>query len=278
MKEKNPDIQIVGIDPFGSILAQPESLNESDVGTYHVEGIGYDFIPGALDRSLVDSWYKTSDAPSFEMARRLIAEEGLLCGGSCGSTVYGAINWLKEQGLDKKKDLRCVCVLSDGIRNYLTKFVSDEWMVAHGFMETDVLVQKSHPLFGKTTADLEIKPIPHYDDRFTVNDALDALNAGQVAVPIIENGKIKGIVTRDSILKSVVKKGLGNQNSASKAMTKDIAVVDYSTDLTAIDALFAQHEIVFVQKKDEEGKVESLFGVSKLELIQLYRSLTKELL
>jgi cystathionine beta-synthase len=210
LKELNPNIKIVGIDPFGSILAQPESLNESDVCTYHVEGIGYDFIPGALTREYVDSWYKTSDAPSFEMARRMIAEEGLLCGGSCGSTVYGAIEWLKQNGLDKNKDLRCVSILSDGIRNYLTKFVSDEWMVAHGFLGTEVLLQKEHPLFGKTIADLELSPIPHYDDRFTVNDALDALDAGHVAVPIIENGKIKGIVTRDSLLKSVVKKGLGN--------------------------------------------------------------------
>jgi cystathionine beta-synthase len=269
---------VVGIDPFGSILAQPENLNDTDVTTYKVEGIGYDFIPDSLHRENVDSWYKTSDAPSFEMARRLIAEEGLLCGGSCGSTVYGAINWLKENGLDKKKDLRVVCVLSDGIRNYLSKFAADEWMVANGFLESDILLQKDHPLFGKTIADLNIAAIPHYDDRFTINDALDALDAGQVAIPIIECGKIKGIVTRDSVLKSVVKKSLGNQNSASKAMTKDIAIVDYSTDLTAIDSLLKQHEIVFVQKKDSEDKVVALYGVSKLDLIKLYRKMTKELL
>ena len=82
LKELNPKILIVGVDPHGSILAQPESLNSEGVGTYKVEGIGYDFIPEVLDRSVVDHWVKTKDPESFKMARRLIREEGLLCGGS----------------------------------------------------------------------------------------------------------------------------------------------------------------------------------------------------
>lgn len=68
------------MDPVGSILALPETLNETDVSFYEVEGIGYDFVPTVLDRSLADQWIKTNDAESLPMARRLIKEEGLLCG------------------------------------------------------------------------------------------------------------------------------------------------------------------------------------------------------
>lgn len=80
LKELIPNIKIVGVDPEGSILAQPESLNKSDISFYEVEGIGYDFIPTVLDRSVVDIWYKINDKDALPMARRLIKEEGLLCG------------------------------------------------------------------------------------------------------------------------------------------------------------------------------------------------------
>lgn len=75
-----PDCIVVGADPEGSILAEPDNLNTSDVTFYEVEGIGYDFIPTVLDRSVVDRWYKSNDKESLPMARKLIKEEGLLCG------------------------------------------------------------------------------------------------------------------------------------------------------------------------------------------------------
>lgn len=75
LKELKPDIIVVGVDPYGSILAQPETLNPSDVTTYLVEGIGYDFVPRVCDRTVVDRWYKSSDRESFLMARRLIRED-----------------------------------------------------------------------------------------------------------------------------------------------------------------------------------------------------------
>lgn len=81
IKEKCPSCVVVGVDPEGSILAEPDSLNKSDfVGIYEVEGIGYDFIPTVLDRKVVDKWVKVNDALALPMARRLISEEGLLCG------------------------------------------------------------------------------------------------------------------------------------------------------------------------------------------------------
>jgi len=128
LKEKNPEILVVGVDPEGSILGGRE-----DVFTYQVEGIGYDFIPGVLDRDLVDHWIYVSDQDSFRMARRLIQEEGLLVGGSSGSAIWATLEAVKLYPEAKK----VLTLLPDSIRNYLTKFVSDDWMQQQGFLESD---------------------------------------------------------------------------------------------------------------------------------------------
>ena len=124
LKELNPNIQIVGADPYGSILGGGD-----EVFPYQVEGIGYDFFPDVLDNSLVDQYVKVDDQNSFDVARRLIKEEGLLCGGSSGTVVWAAIQAAKDLSADQK----CLCILADGIRNYMGKFVSDKWMKEKGF-------------------------------------------------------------------------------------------------------------------------------------------------
>lgn len=125
LKEFNPSIQIIGVDPVGSILAGDE-----DIKPYQVEGIGYDFIPEVLHNELIDKYIKTEDKPSFEMARRLICEEGLLVGGSSGSAICGALQMAKTL----KAGDKCLVILPDSIRNYMSKFADDVWMKDQGFM------------------------------------------------------------------------------------------------------------------------------------------------
>jgi len=124
LKEEIPEIIIVGADPVGSILG-----GGSEVQSYQVEGIGYDFFPDVLDNSLVDEYVKTEDEESFIMARRLIKEEGLMCGGSSGSAMTAALKGAAQLNEDQK----CLVVLPDGIRNYMTKFPNDQWMKDQGY-------------------------------------------------------------------------------------------------------------------------------------------------
>ena len=124
LKEVMPNIQIIGVDPYGSILG-----GGKEVHPFLVEGIGYDFIPDVLDNSLVTEYVKVTDKDSFTMARRLIREEGLLVGGSSGTAVWGALQAAKRL----KKGDRCLIFLPDGVRNYLTKFVDEGWMREQGF-------------------------------------------------------------------------------------------------------------------------------------------------
>jgi len=127
VKEERPGITIIGVDPYGSILG-----GGKEVFPYHVEGIGYDFFPDVLDNNLIDEYIKLPDAESFQMARRLIKEEGLLIGGSSGGAVWAAM----QKAVNLEKGDKCLVILPDSIRNYLTKFVDDKWMKEQNFLES----------------------------------------------------------------------------------------------------------------------------------------------
>ena len=119
IKEVCPACEIIGVDPVGSILS-----GEGPIQPYEVEGIGYDFMPKVLERSYVTEWVKTKDRESFDMAKRLIREEAILAGGSSGSAVLALLKTASRL----KKGQNCVAILPDGIRNYMSKFLNEEWL------------------------------------------------------------------------------------------------------------------------------------------------------
>lgn len=132
LRKHNPDVFVVGVDPVGSVLAMPAALNETK-GKYKVEGIGYDFVPGVLDQSAADLWIKTTDRDSFQFARRLVREEGLLCGGSAGATIAALVQFIAQHPEFNVEEKSIVVILADGLRNYLTKFADDDWMKQNGY-------------------------------------------------------------------------------------------------------------------------------------------------
>ncbi len=136
MKERNPEIQIVGVDPLGSILydlwqkrAAPDALEATP---YKVEGIGEDFLPSTLDLSLVDHVVQVTDKESFLWARRLVKQEGIFSGGSAGSALAGAMRYSQNLAADRL----VVVVLPDSGSRYLSKVFDDKWMRENGFLET----------------------------------------------------------------------------------------------------------------------------------------------
>lgn len=125
LKEYNPAIKIIGVDPIGSILG-----GGNEIKPYLVEGIGYDFFPEVLDNSLIDGYIKTNDADSFRLARELIEQEGLLVGGSSGAAMWAALQAAQSLQTGQK----CLVLLPDSIRNYMSKHANDEWMKEQGFL------------------------------------------------------------------------------------------------------------------------------------------------
>merc|ERR1711935_168599 len=144
LKEKIPNCMVVAVDPYGSILGQPDSVNDLSKRTghkrlqgYHAEGIGYDFLPTVLDQGVADYWVKTDDDESFAMGRNIIRHEGLLIGGSCGATMAGAYRFIRENNIGAGK--RVGVLFADSSRNYMSKFMDDDWCAKEGFNMEEIL-------------------------------------------------------------------------------------------------------------------------------------------
>ncbi|KAI9803287.1 MAG: hypothetical protein M1825_002078 [Sarcosagium campestre] len=212
--KKNPDIKIISADPHGSILALPAKLNDDHANeAYKVEGIGYDFIPDVLDQQVVDKWYKTGDKESFGYARRLIAEEGLLVGGSSGSAIAAMVHGVRDLGL--KKDDVVVVILPDSIRSYLSKFVDDDWLAANDLLPpTPPSTGPSSPTLsarrssigavaGATIRSLRLKPVTSVVADSPCAEAIDTMREkGFDQLPVLAHpgGRLVGLVTLGNLL------------------------------------------------------------------------------
>lgn len=244
LKEKIPGIIVVGVDPYGSILAGPDTPR-----TYYVEGIGYDFIPKVFDGSIVDHWYKSEDKESFTNARRLIKEEGLLCGGSCGATLSGALKYAADL---LKPGQRCLVVLADGIRNYLTKFADDRWMIDLGFLD----VPASPAIPEKTAGEVALKDVPTVLLSQTVGDAVRIFkeNPSINHLPIVEGVYIKGIVSTQTVLMFLG--GGGSKDAPVKdAEIPVFRTLPSDTPLSVVRfSLDVNNGVALVGDKDDSGK------------------------
>ena len=204
LKKYNPNIKIVAVDPQGSILALTEKLNDKNrLQPYEVEGIGYDFIPGVLDRSLVDEWIKSNDLDSLVMMRKLIRQEGLLCGGSAGSAVAAALTAAKSL----KEGQTCVVILPDSVRNYMSKALSDDWMLDHGFVDHDVIQPKLIQTWWaeKRVCDLPVNTPLTITSDVTCKDAIALLKEeGFDMVPVIGDNNVIGVVTEGNMTSALL--------------------------------------------------------------------------
>jgi len=233
LRKHNKDIKVIAADPHGSILALPESLNEEKANQpYKVEGIGYDFIPDVLDRETVDKWYKTDDRESFQFARRLIAEEGLLVGGSSGSAMAAMVRAVKELGLGKGDVV--VVVLPDSIRSYLSKFADDDWLAANDLLPTAEEETKTEepsnpndPYAGATVRSLRLKPVTSVGTTSTLAEAIETMrDKGFDQLPVLhEGGKLAGLVTLGNML-SYIQRGRATAASPVSEVMFDFSRID----------------------------------------------------
>jgi cystathionine beta-synthase len=273
---KDKNIKIIGVDPVGSILARPPELNPPPK-TYKVEGPGQSRIPGNMDYNEIHEFVKVDDPESLQMSRDLISKEGFLVGGSAGGLVAGCIQYLKSRNLDQDENLRVVLILPDNVKNYMSKLMSDNWMVGHGFYPTERLFNPEHPLASKKVSDLKnLQPIPYYDARLTVNDCFDLFKKGHTMIPIRGNGAITGVVTKNSLARTVVDKKLHGMSSVSHCTQRDYLRVPFDTSLAVISNLLKTEVAILVVSEGENNKIRTIHVVTQNELLEMTHESLKE--
>ena len=251
LKEQVKNVKIVGVDPVGSILAGP-----GPVGTYKVEGIGYDFIPDVLDRSLVDEWVKTEDRQSFLVARKLIRQEGLLCGGSSGSAVWAALEMAKKYGPKK----RIVVLLPDSVRNYMTKFMDPMWMKENGFTESAWETER----IGDLLRALPRRKIVMAASSDTVADSVMLMKEHGISqLPVLDEGRLVGILTESDVLGKLVDGRASLSSAVAEVMFRRVTTVKASDEASKLVAVFGQGMAGLVV--DDAGKLTGI--ITKMDLV-----------
>lgn len=243
LKEKNPNVKIIGADPEGSILSGDSPK------PWKVEGIGEDFIPVTFDRRVVDEFVRASDAESFNFARRLAREEGILAGGSAGTALAAAVKYAQRLEADKN----IVVLLPDTGRNYLTKIFSDDWMFENGFLDKapekisvgEILQSKS--LKGRMPSLISID----YQD--SVINAANLMKQHEISqIPVLKNGEVVGGLSEITLIKLLYDGTNLSETKVAAVMTTSLPQLDESVDILELyRLLMAGYGGVIITKNNQ---------------------------
>ncbi|HEX8188278.1 MAG TPA: pyridoxal-phosphate dependent enzyme, partial [Pyrinomonadaceae bacterium] len=243
LKEKRPDIRVVGADPYGSVFKTYKETGRTHEATpYLVEGIGQEVVPANVHMRYVDEIVNVTDRESFEMSRQLGRKEGIFCGGSTGTNLAAALK--VARGLDESGVV--VFIVCDTGEHYLTKHHSDEWLKEKRLLEpqkmTAGLISSTKPA-GERPRVLSIAPHER------VAEALAQMDKhGVTQMPVIEEGKSVGSVRENRLLAKV----LGDRDllgaAVGQLMEPGFPVIDVEASSPEVTRLLRRHPAVLVEE------------------------------
>lgn len=246
LKEQNKDVKVVAVDPVGSLYYDYfYSGVMTKPYTYVLEGIGEDFMPSTMGFENVDDVERVTDQECFEMARRLVSEEGIFAGASCGAALAGAMKYLKKHD---REGMIAVVVLPDSAKNYLSKVFNDRWMEENGFMEaSSIRGTVSDLLHAKSK-----RGIVNVAHNATVVEAVEILKAHNYSqAPVMHGESLLGILTEKSLLHHSIK-GYAAQESVKELVDMDFCVVHADTELYVLTELFSRFETALVYNDEKK--------------------------
>ncbi len=227
LKEQNPNVQVIGVDPVGSVLANYFHKGEMTTPqVYKVEGIGEDIIPGTTQFEYIDEIVTVEDRESFAFTRRLAREEGLLLGGSSGSALAGALKVAKNLS---EKDV-VVVLLADTGERYLSKVHSEEWLRENGFLEEEPrlasIIEAKDP---------SLPAVVTVEASEAVSTAIDLMRQYNISqLPVTEAGRVVGSLREEALLAELLKKPGHGETQVRDVMEKPFPVVDEREDLEGV--------------------------------------------
>ena len=233
LKEQNPAIKTIGVDPHGSVYWKyfhTREFDENEIFPYVTEGVGEDILAGNMDFDLVDDYVRVTDKESMQMTRRLAQEEGMFLGGSCGMAMAGALQWMKAHKEELTADDVVVIIMPDGGYRSLGKVYNDIWMEEHGFLdEADAL--SAEGLVDRRSAAGAPSLVAVAADT-TLGDAIDLMGKHGISqVPVTENGKVVGGLIEQNILRALIGDPDARAHLVSDIMGDPFPIVDASSSV-----------------------------------------------
>jgi len=256
-KEKNPDIQLVGVDPVGSLYYDfVKSGRITKPFSYKVEGIGEDFFPTTMNLKILDDVVRVDDKECFSMTRDLTRLEGLFVGGSGGAAVAGAIKY--AQGRNKKEKI--LVFLCDAGQKYVSKIFNDDWMRENGFLDDQPGLGTVRELLASGSK----KKIVTARPTSTVREVIDTLKSlGISQLPVVENGKLAGIVAEVDLLRHLVTGAKTLDSEVGELVESDYATVTPDTKIELLQGVLADAKVAIAV--DDQEVVVGI--VTKIDLI-----------
>lgn len=266
LKEQNPRVKVIGVDPLGSILYELHRSGKTVTAeSYKVEGIGEDFLPGTTDLSVIDEIVQVNDRESLLMTRRLVREEGIFAGGSCGAAVIGAIKYAREHKLGP--DDLMVVILPDSGSRYLSKVFDDDWMRENGFLESAWVDFRAVDIQTTKASATLIMAQP--------TDLMTAVVAqmkqyGVSQLPVVDgDGRLLGVVTEIDLLNHMLTADHTHHadETIESVIDVNVPVVRPNTPLETLMPILSHHHAVIIAAED---KVQGI--LTKIDILDFLAS------
>ncbi len=266
LKDQNPDVKILGVDPYGSVYYSyfhTGEFKEEDIFPYLTEGVGEDILAENMKFDIVDDYVRVNDKESMLMTRRLAREEGLFVGQSCGMAVAGMLQWLRSHKSELSEDDVVVVILPDSGFRYLSKTYNDNWMQNHGFIEEKPSMTVEEVLAERKG--VKLKGVISVAPTDTLGDAIKRMAEHSISqLPVIDDGEVVGGLTESSILNKLIDEPESRSSEVKHIMGDPFPIVPRSLHLEHLSAYIDEGAGAILVEPNGEGSYEI---ITKSDLI-----------
>jgi len=241
LKEKNPNVQVIGADPLGSIFKHYKETGEMIKGTpYLVEGIGQDCLPENVHFQYIDKIINISDKDSFAAARRLTKEEGIFCGGSTGTIVHVALDVAKHCS----KDDVIVFIVCDTGERYLSKVHNEDWLKLNRMLDLEIRTLRD---ISDRKKSLGIEEIVSIKEDQKVKDVLELITkTGYTQIPVLRGKQSIGAIREGRLLSKLVDNPTLFNSIIKDVMEENFPILDAKTEISEVKKILKEHPAVLV--------------------------------